>query len=555
MTTSIHPLAGKLAPLSSLINISKLVTAYFTLKPDPSILEQRVKFGTSGHRGSAYDSAFNEAHVLAITQAICDFRNLNDINGPLFLGMDTHALSEPACASAMEVLAANRVEVMLASNDEYTPTPAISLAILSYNKRRDHLTGLADGIVLTPSHNPPRDGGFKYNPTNGGPANQQITEWIENAANQYLENDLAGVRRITSSKAMQAKTTHRYNFMDFYVDEIGSVVNMNAIRDGQIRIGVDPLGGAGVHYWSAIADRYQLDLTVVNNVIDPSFAFMPLDWDGQIRMDPSSKYAMQGLISMQDKFDIAFACDTDHDRHGIVSRSAGLLPPNHYLAVAIDYLFTHRPQWAGSAGIGKTVVSTQLIDRLAKKLERGLYEVPVGFKWFVDGLQSGALGFCGEESAGASFLRIDGSVWMTEKDGISTALLAAEMTAKTGYDPGVLYRKLANELGDPFFERVDAPATRQQKRKLAALSEKQISVGDLGGDKIEQILTRAPGNNNAICGIKVVTANAWFAARPSGTEDTYKIYAESFIGEAHLQQVLHEAQAVVDNAILSLEEG
>ena len=555
MITHTHPMAGKLAPLSSLINVSKLVTAYFALEPDPSILEQRVKFGTSGHRGSAFDSAFNEAHVLAITQAICDFRICNDINGPLFLGMDTHALSEPACASAMEVLAANRVEVMLASIDEYTPTPAISLAILSYNKRRDHLTGLADGIILTPSHNPPRDGGYKYNPPNGGPANQHITDWIENAANQYLDANLAGVRRITNSKAMLAKTTHRYNFMDFYVDEIGSVVNMNPIRDLQIQIGVDPLGGAGVHYWAAIADRYQLNLTVVNNVIDPRFAFMPLDWDGQIRMDPSSTYAMQGLISMQGKFDIAFACDTDHDRHGIVSKSAGLLPPNHYLVVAIDYLYTHRPQWASSLGIGKTVVSTQMIDKLAKKLNRKLMEVPVGFKWFVDGLQNNQLGFCGEESAGASFLRIDGSVWTTEKDGISAALLAAEMTAKTGHDPGVLYRNLVGELGEAFFERIDAPATRQQRQKIAALSEKQVRVNELGGEKIEQKLSQAPGNHAAISGIKVVTANAWFAARPSGTEDTYKIYGESFIGEAHLQQVLHEAQVIVETAISSEVEG
>ncbi|MFZ6769828.1 phosphoglucomutase (alpha-D-glucose-1,6-bisphosphate-dependent) [Undibacterium sp. Di26W] len=554
MPVSIHPMAGKSGPISSLINVAKLITAYFALKPDPSILEQRVKFGTSGHRGSAYDSSFNEAHVLAITQAICDFRNLNDINGPLFLGMDTHALSEPACASAMEVLAANRVEVMLASNDEYTPTPAISLAILSYNKHRDRHTGLADGIVLTPSHNPPRDGGFKYNPPNGGPASQQITEWIEIAANQYLDTDLAGVRRITSSKAMQAKTTHHYNFMDFYVDEIGSVINMHVIRDEQIRIGVDPLGGAGVHYWAAIADRYRLNLTVVNDVIDPRFAFMPLDWDGKIRMDPSSKYAMQGLIGMQDKFDIAFACDTDHDRHGIVSKSVGLMPPNHYLSVAIDYLYSHRPHWTSTVGIGKTVVSTKMIDSLAKKFTRRLYEVPVGFKWFVEGLQSSELGFCGEESAGASFLRMDGSVWTTDKDGISSALLAAEMTAKMGCDPGVLYRNLTSELGEPFFERIDAPATRSQKQKLMALSAKQISVNNLGGDKIEQILSHAPGNDAAIGGIKIVTANAWFAARPSGTEETYKIYAESFIGEAHLQQILHEAQAIVDTAIASAEE-
>ncbi|MFZ6759632.1 phosphoglucomutase (alpha-D-glucose-1,6-bisphosphate-dependent) [Undibacterium sp. Ji50W] len=554
MPVSIHPMAGKSGPVSSLINVAKLITAYFALKPDPSILEQRVKFGTSGHRGSAYDSSFNEAHVLAITQAICDFRNLNDINGPLFLGMDTHALSEPACASAMEVLAANRVEVMLASNDEYTPTPAISLAILSYNKHRDRHTGLADGIVLTPSHNPPCDGGFKYNPPNGGPASQQITEWIEIAANQYLDTDLAGVRRITSSKAMQAKTTHHYNFMDFYVDEIGSVINMHVIRDEQIRIGVDPLGGAGVHYWAAIADRYRLNLTVVNDVIDPRFAFMPLDWDGKIRMDPSSKYAMQGLIGMQDKFDIAFACDTDHDRHGIVSKSVGLMPPNHYLSVAIDYLYSHRPHWTSTVGIGKTVVSTKMIDSLAKKFNRRLYEVPVGFKWFVEGLQGSELGFCGEESAGASFLRMDGSVWTTDKDGISSALLAAEMTAKMGCDPGVLYRNLTSDLGEPFFERIDAPATRSQKQKLMALSAKQISVNNLGGDKIEQILSHAPGNDAAIGGIKIVTANAWFAARPSGTEETYKIYAESFIGEAHLQQILHEAQAIVDTAIASAEE-
>ncbi|MFZ6773894.1 phosphoglucomutase (alpha-D-glucose-1,6-bisphosphate-dependent) [Undibacterium sp. SXout7W] len=554
MRTSIHPLAGTLAPVSSLINVATLITAYFALKPDPSILEHRIKFGTSGHRGSACDCSFNETHILAITQAICDFRSFNDINGPLFLGMDTHALSEPACTTAMEVLAANHVDVMLASKDEYTPTPAISLAILSYNKHRDHLTGLADGIVLTPSHNPPRDGGFKYNPPNGGPANQHITKWIENAANQYLDTELAGVLRITYSKAMQANTTYRYNFMDFYVGEMSSVINMNAIRDEQIHIGVDPLGGAGVHYWEAIADRYQLDLTVVNDVIDPRFAFVPLDWDGQIRMDPSSIYVMQGLINMQDKFDIAFACDTDHDRHGIVSKTAGLMPPNHYLSVAIDYLFTHRPHWSGNVGVGKTIVTTQMIDRLTKKFNRRLYEVPVGFKWFVDGLHNGELGFCGEESAGASFLRMDGSVWTTDKDGISAALLAAEMLAVTGDDPGVLYRTLVGELGEYFSERRDASAAKLQKQKLAALSARQIDVSHLGDDRIEKILSHAPANNAAIGGIKIMTTNAWFVARPSGTENTYKIYAESMLGEAHLQQIIHEAQAIVDKAISPTDE-
>ena len=547
MATSISSLAGQAAPPSLIIDVDKLVAAYYSDLPDPTVAAQRVAFGTSGHRGSAVDRSFNEWHVLAITQAICDQRKRKGITGPLFLGIDTHALSKPACASALQVLAANGVDVMLDLSDAYTPTPAVSHAILNYNQGRS--TGLADGIVVTPSHNPPRDGGIKYNPPHGGPAGQDVTGCVEATANRLLETRLEGVRRMWYAKALQAVTTHRHDFMNAYIGDLGSVIDMDLIRDAKIRMGVDPLGGAGVRYWATLAERYQLDLTVVSDVVDPTFGFMPLDWDGHIRMDPSSKYAMQRLVGMKDRFDIAFACDTDHDRHGIVSPGAGLLAPNHYLSVAIDYLFQHRPQWGRQAAVGKTVVSTQLIDRVAARLGRKLYEVPVGFKWFAEGLHDGALGFAGEESAGATFLRRDGLVWTTDKDGITAALLSAEITARMGRDPGALYAGLADEFGNPVADRVEAPATPAQKQQLAALSPQQVAPADLAGEKIERILSHAPGNAAAIGGIKVITASGWFAARPSGTEDIYKIYAESFKGPEHLQRLLEEAQTIVDAAI------
>ena len=547
MTTQINPLAGKPAPLSSLIDVAKLVTAYFEIRPDSAIAAQRVVFGTSGHRGSSFDGSFNEGHVLAITQAICDYRRAHDISGPLFLGIDTHALSEPACASGLEVLAANGVNVMLATNDEYTPTPAISHAILTYNRGRS--AGSADGIVITPSHNPPRDGGYKYTPPNGGPAEQEITDWIEAAANRYLEAGLRGVRRLSYAVALHAATTHRHDYLHAYVADLGSVIDMEAIRDAGVRIGVDPLGGAGVHYWAAIAEHYKLDLTVVSEIVDARFAFMTLDWDGQIRMDPSSPYAMQRLINIKDRFQIAFACDTDHDRHGIVTPGAGLLPPNHYLSVAIDYLFRHRPQWGARAAVGKTVVSTGMIDRVTAKLKRRLYEVPVGFKWFSAGLLDGSLGFGGEESAGATFLRRDGSVWTTDKDGIIAALLSAEITARVGRDPGALYIDLTKELGSPAADRVQVTATTRQKQQLAALSSHDVKATELAGEKIDSIIDHAPGDDAPIGGIKVSAASDWFAARPSGTEDIYKIYAESFRGQDALRQILTEAQATVDAVI------
>jgi len=551
MSSRIHPLAGKPAPAESLVDINALTAAYFDQKPDPSVAAQRVAFGTSGHRGSSFDSSFNANHVLAISQAICDFRRDKNINGPLFVGLDTHALSAPAGASALEVFAANGIEVMLSTGDEPTPTPAVSHAILVYNRGRvlGSDAGLADGIVVTPSHNPPQDGGFKYNPPNGGPADSSITGWIEAAANRYLEAGLAGVKRIPHAQALKAGTTHRHDFLNSFVADLDRVVDLEAIRAAGVRMGVDPLGGAGVHYWRAIAERYKLDLTVVSEVVDPRFAFMSLDWDGNIRMDPSSPYAMQKLLALRDKFDIAFACDTDHDRHGIVTPGTGLLPPNHYLAVMIDYLFSNRPEWGSKPAIGKTVVSTGLIDHVAKKLGRALYEVPVGFKWFADGLYDGSLGFGGEESAGASFLRRDGSVWTTDKDGLIAALLAGEITAKTGRDPGAHYADLGNAFGNPVATRIDAPATPQQKKALGKLSPQQITSTELAGDKITGIMSHAPGNDAAIGGIKVSTAGGWFAARPSGTEDIYKIYAESTRGDAHLQRILQEAQAVVDAAI------
>jgi phosphoglucomutase len=553
MTTHISPLAGKLAPLTSLVDVARLVTAYYTGVPDPSVPAQRVAFGTSGHRGSSLTLSFNERHMLAITQAICAYRHDQGIDGPLFLGIDTHALSAPACASALEVLAANGVETMLATDDEYTPTPAISHAILSYNRGRT--SHLADGIVVTPSHNPPDNGGFKYNPPNGGPAGTEITGGIEVAANGFLERSMQGVKRIGHAEALRAKTTHRHDFLGSYVADLGNVVDFDAIREAKLRLGVDPLGGAGVHYWARIAEHYRIDLTVVSEVVDPTFRFMTLDWDGRIRMDPSSPYAMQRLLDMKDRFDIAFACDTDHDRHGIVTPGAGLLPPNHYLAVAIDYLFRHRPQWSDQAAIGKTVVSTRLIDLVAKRLGRTLFEAPVGFKWFSPGLFDGSLGFGGEESAGASFLSRNGTVWTTDKDGIVPALLSAEITARCGRDPGRLYDELAQQLGTPFADRVEAPATVAQKQQLAALTSDQLDARELAGETIDAVLDKAPGNGAAIGGIKVIAKNGWFAARPSGTEDIYKIYAESFTDAGHLQRILKEAQAIVDRAIAMPAQG
>ena len=545
----ISPLAGKPADPATLVDIPKLVTAYYTEIPDPSVPAQRVSFGTSGHRGSAFDIAFNEWHILAITQAICLYRKQHKIDGPLFLGLDTHALSVPALASALEVLAANQVEVMIAERDEYTPTPAVSLAILTYNRGRK--TGLADGIVITPSHNPPYDGGFKYNPPNGGPAEGSITAWIEARANEFLVNGLKDVKRLSFQKALRASTTHRYDYLNTYVNELANVLDMDAIRQAKISLGVDPLGGAGVHYWEPVADRYGLNLTVVNQVVDPTFRFMTVDWDGQIRMDPSSPYAMQRLIGLKDQFEIAFACDTDHDRHGIVTRSAGLLPPNHYLSVAIFYLFQHRPKWREAAAVGKTLVSSQMIDRVTTKLGRKLYEVPVGFKWFVDGLFDGSLGFGGEESAGASFVRLDGSVWTTDKDGLILALLSAEITARMGRDPGEIYSDLTHEFGEPVYERIDAKATPEQKAVLEKLSSEQVKSKELAGEKIQAILTNAPGNGAPIGGLKVVAETGWFAARPSGTEDIYKIYAESFQGADHLHRIQEEAQTIVNTAIAS----
>jgi len=543
----LSPLAGKPPPANMLVDLPKLITAYYTERPDPAIASQRVAFGTSGHRGNSFERSFNEAHVLAITQAICGYRKQKDITGPLFLGFDTHALSAPAFASALEVLAANEVEVLIARNDEYTPTPAISQAILVYNRGRQG--GLADGVVISPSHNPPDNGGFKYNPTNGGPADTQVTSVIEAEANRLLAANLAGVKRIPLAAARKAATTHEHDFLGEYVADLANVIDFETIRNSKLRMGVDPLGGAGVRYWPAIAERYKLDLTIVNDTVDATFRFLTVDWDGKIRMDPSSVHAMQGLIGLKDRFDIAFACDTDHDRHGIVTRSAGLLPPNHYLAASIDYLFQHRPGWRKDAGIGKTVVSSQMIDHVAKKLGRRLYEVPVGFKWFVDGLVDGSLGFGGEESAGAAFLRRDGSAWTTDKDGIAPGLLAAEITARTGRDPGEAYRELTRQFGAPCFERIDAAATPAQKKLLSQLTPEKVKSAELAGEKIQNILTRAPGNNAAIGGLKVIAEHGWFAARPSGTEDVYKVYAESYRDTAHLRQIQQEAQAIVAAAL------
>ena len=551
MSTSISPRAGQPAQGPQLIDVAKLVAAYYSLRPDPAVPAQRVSFGTSGHRGTPFDKSFNEAHVLGITQAICLYRQGQGIDGPLFIGIDTHALSVPAFETALEVLAANGVETLIAkggaNGSVFTPTPAVSHAILGYNRGRE--TGLADGIVVTPSHNPPDSGGFKYNPPNGGPAEIGATGWIEAKANALLEGNLKDVKRIPFDRARRAATTREHDFLSAYVGDLGNVIDLDIIRSSGIRMGVDPMGGAGVHYWVRIAERYKLDLTVISEVVDQTFGFMTLDWDGRIRMDPSSAYAMGRLIGLKDRFDIAFACDTDHDRHGIVTPSEGLVPPNHYLAAAVDYLFQNRPHWNRAAAVGKTVVSSAMIDRVTARLGRKLYEVPVGFKWFVDGLLDGRLSFGCEESAGASFCRIDGTVWTTDKDGIVPALLSAEMTARSGRNPTELYRDLTRDLGAPVADRVEAPATPEQKETLAKLSPQQIRITELAGEPIDKVLDRAPGNDAPIGGIKVIAASGWFAARPSGTEDIYKIYAESFRGVDHLRILVREAQDIVDRAL------
>ena len=543
----VSPLAGKRAEPSTLIDVSKLVDAYYTQTPDPAVPAERISFGTSGHRGTSLERSFNEAHILAVTQAICRFRALHGIDGPLFLGKDTHALSAPAFSSALEVLAANGVRALISLGDEYTPTPAVSHAILTFNRGR--ASGLADGIVITPSHNPPEDGGFKYNPPNGGPAGASTTTWIEADANGLLEPGLRGVKRMPFERALAASTTSRYDFLGAYTRDLAEVIDMDVVRGEKISLGVDPLGGAGVHYWEPIAEAYGLDLTIVSDAVDPTFRFMTLDWDGRIRMDPSSPYAMRGLVALKDRFDVAFACDTDHDRHGIVTRSAGLLQPNHYLSAAVFYLFGHRPGWGPAAGVGKTAVSSGMIDLVAAKLGRALYEVPVGFKWFVEGLLHGSLAFGGEESAGASFVRRDGSPWTTDKDGIVCALLAAEITARLGRDPGELYRDLTREFGEPLYDRVEAPATAEEKDALRRLSPERVRITELAGEKIERVLTRAPGNDEPLGGVKVAAKSGWFAARPSGTENIYKIYAESWSGKDHLRRILEEAQATVDDAV------
>ena len=543
MAVEVSPLAGKPAPASMLVNVPRLVTAYFSGKPDPAVPSQRVAFGTSGHRGSAFNNAFNEAHILAISQALCDYRRRAGIDGPLFIGIDTHALAESAFASALEVFAANDVTVMIDERDGYTPTPAISHAILTYNRNRT--SGLADGVVITPSHNPPEDGGFKYNPPNGGPADTDITTGIERAANAFLEDGLRGLQRISYHRAHKAACVHRYDYIGPYVADLANVIDMEAIRASGVKIGIDPLGGAGVHFWQPIIERYGIAATIVSDTVDPTFRFMTVDWDGKIRMDCSSPYAMARLIGMRDKFDVAFANDTDADRHGIVTRSNGLMNPNHYLAAAIAYLFEHRPGWNKGSAVGKTIVSSAIIDRVAAKLGRKLVETPVGFKWFVDGLGDGSFGFAGEESAGASFLRRDGTVWTTDKDGIILGLLAAEITAQTGKDPSQLFGNLTDELGAPFYERIDAPATVAQKNVLKALSPERLAMKELAGEPVQATLTAAPGNGQSFGGIKVTAENGWFAARPSGTEDVYKIYAESFKSQQHLRQIQQEAQAAI----------
>jgi phosphoglucomutase len=540
---AIHALAGKPAPASILVDLQRLREAYDRDAPDPAVPTERVAFGTSGHRGSSFKRSFNSHHILAVVQAICEYRARQGTTGPLFLGMDTHALSQPAFETTLDVLAANRVDVMIDKDGGYTPTPVISHAILTYNQGRS--SGHSDGIVITPSHNPPEDGGIKYNPPQGGPADTQVTKWIEERANALLAARLQGVNRVPAGQGAKAATVHPHDYVGTYVNDLEHVIDFEPIRTANLKLGIDPLGGSGVAYWAPIVERYGLDLEIVNPAVDGTFRFMPLDWDGKIRMDCSSPYAMANLIALKDRFDVAFGNDADNDRHGIVTRSAGLMNPNHYLAAAIAYLFSHRPRWAAGAGVGKTLVSSSLIDRVAAKLQRRLVEVPVGFKWFVDGLLEGSLGFGGEESAGASFLRKDGTVWSTDKDGIIMDLLAAEMMAKTGHDPSEQYRQLTKELGEPRYARVDAPATPAQKAKLSKLSAEQVRATTLAGDPIVSRMTHAPGNGAAIGGLKVVTAQGWFAARPSGTEDVYKLYAESFKGQDHLAQIQSEAQALV----------
>ena len=546
---AVHPLAGQPAPASMLVNIPRLITAYYTEKPDANLREQRVAFGTSGHRGTSFKRSFNEIHIVAVAQAIYEYRKMESVTGPLYLGMDTHALSEPAFASVLEVLAAHGVEVMVDQDGGYTPTPVISHAILTYNRGRS--AGLADGIVITPSHNPPEDGGIKYNPPHGGPADAVVTKWIEDRANALMKDDLHGVARIPYARARRAATTKPHDYLGTYIGDLSQIIDMDVIQSAGLKLGIDPLGGSGVAYWRPVAERYGLNIEIVNPVVDPTFRFMPLDWDGKIRMDCSSPYAMANLIALKDRFAVAFGNDADNDRHGIVTRSAGLMNPNHYLAVSISYLFANRSGWKPDAGIGKTLVSSSLIDRVATKLKRKLVEVPVGFKWFVSGLLDGSLGFGGEESAGASYLRRDGTVWTTDKDGIIMDLLAAEMMAKTGRDPGELYRELTKELGEPVYERIDAAATPAQKTLLSKLSPDQVRSTELAGDNIVAKLTTAPGNGAAIGGLKVVTEHGWFAARPSGTEDVYKLYAESFRGKEHLKQIQEEAQALIARALSS----
>jgi phosphoglucomutase len=548
---AISPLAGKPAEQSILINVPRTVTAYYTGQPDYSVHAERVAFGTSGHRGSSLDNAFNETHILAITQAICLYRKQQMIDGPMFIGIDTHALSEPAFATALEVLAANEVDVMVDANEGYTPTPVISHAILTYNRGKRQ--GLADGIVITPSHNPPKYGGFKYNPPHGGPADTHVTQWIEQQANAFLADGLRAVARVPFARALKASTTHRHEYLSSYVDDLSSVVDLDVIRESKVRIGVDPLGGASLAFWNAIGDRYRLNLEVVNQTIDPTFKFMTVDWDGQIRMDPSSVYAMARMVGLKERFDVAFASDTDADRHGIVSRGHGLLQPNHYLSTAIWYLFSNRPYWPKSVSVGKTLVSSSMIDRVAASMNRQVVEVPVGFKWFVEGLIDGSLGFVGEESSGATFLRRNGTVWTTDKDGLVPNLLAAEITARTGKDPGEHYRELTAKFGTPYYTRIDAPATPEQKARLQKLSPQAVTAEELAGEPIMARLTSAPGNNAPIGGLKVTAAGGWFAARPSGTENIYKIYAESFKGQTHLDAIVSEAQAIVSKALESAD--
>ncbi len=542
-----HPLAGQPAPAELLIDVAALERAYYERQPDLDDPAQQVSFGTSGHRGSSLDGAFNEAHILAVTQAICEYRQAQGIDGPLFMGKDSHALSSPAQRNALEVLAANGVETVLQQADGVTPTPVISRAILAYNQNR--IAHLADGIVITPSHNPPRDGGFKYNPPNGGPADTDITGWVQDRANQLLRDGNRDVKRVTIEAAMKAATTHEDDFIAPYVDDLAAVIDFEVIKAAGLKIGVDPLGGAAVHYWQPIAEKYGLDITVVNPNLDPTFGFMTCDHDGKIRMDCSSPYAMAGLVKLKDQFDIAWGNDPDSDRHGIVTRSVGLMNPNHYLAVAIRYLLTHRPDWSVEAAVGKTLVSSGLIDRVVNSLHRKLVEVPVGFKWFVAGLMDGSLCFGGEESAGASFLRRDGSVWTTDKDGIILGLLAAEITARTGQDPGEHYRELTAQFGTPYYTRIDAPASPVQKAAFKKLAPENVTATELAGEAITAKLTKAPGNNAAIGGMKVVAQNGWFAARPSGTENIYKLYAESFTSEAHLAAIVEQAQEIVSRTL------